>query len=105
MWVARHGHGDSFYNAGGYLIAQSIRHVYLVTSDYHMARAKTIAVVFFGGCEVEIASIAQPPKYQSSEEFWVKVMRDGLRALMLLVTARSGARFNPRLQVEASCRF
>ena len=85
--------------------AQDIRHVYLITSDYHMARAKTIATVVFGSRGIAIAPVAQPSKYQPSEESWVKVVRDGLRALMWLVTGRSGARFNPRLQGEVSCRL
>ncbi len=83
-------------------VAQEIRYVYLITSDYHMARAVTIATVIFGSRGVAIAPVPQPSQHHPPEESWVKVVRDGLRALLWLATGRSGAQLNPRLQTEAS---
>lgn len=82
---------------------QRIQHVYLVTSDYHMTRAKTVATMVFGSHGIAIAPVAQPSQRHPSDESWVKVIRDGLRALMWIVTGHSGARLNPRLQGETSC--
>ncbi|MEO0536524.1 MAG: YdcF family protein [Cyanobacteria bacterium P01_A01_bin.123] len=83
--------------------AQEIRHVYVITSDYHMARVKTVATLIFGSRGIAIAPVAQPSQYRPSDESWLKVIRDGLRALVWLVTGHNGARFNPRLTAEATC--
>ena len=86
-------------------VVQDIHYVYVITSDYHMARAQTIATVIFGSRGVAIAPVPQPSQHHPPEESWVKVVRDGSRALLWLATGRSGARFNPRLQAEALVRL
>ena len=84
-------------------VAQGIRHVYVVTSDYHMARVKTIATIIFGSYGIAITPVPQPSQARPTQESWLKVVRDGLRSFMWLATGYSGAQFNPRLQGRASC--
>ncbi|MEM9218620.1 MAG: ElyC/SanA/YdcF family protein [Cyanobacteria bacterium P01_F01_bin.150] len=79
-------------------VAQDIHHVYLVTSDYHMVRARAIASIIFGRHGIAIAPIALPSKLQPPNESWLKVIRDGTRSVMWLATNHSGARFNGRHQ-------
>lgn len=77
-------------------IGQDIHHVYIVTSDYHMTRARAIAMLIFGSNGVVIAPVSQISRHQPPEESWLKVLRDGGRALIWLVSGHSGARFNGR---------
>lgn len=67
----------------------NIQHVYLITSDFHMRRAQTIATIVFGSRGIAFTPIAIPSNNPS--EPWYEVLRDGLRALLWIVTGRTGA--------------
>lgn len=66
-----------------------IRHVYLITSDYHMRRAQTIGTIVFGSHGIEVTPI--PVATNQPEEPIEKVVRDGGRSLLWLTTGRTGA--------------
>ena len=86
-------------------VERDIHHVYMVTSDFHMARAKAIATLVFGSRGVAIAPVSEPTNLQprETEESWLKVGRDTLRSLSWLVVGRTGAHFNGRTQ--ANCKY
>jgi uncharacterized SAM-binding protein YcdF (DUF218 family) len=72
-----------------------IRHVYLITSDYHMARSLTIATVIFGSRGIIVTPVAVPSKHEP--ETTLHIARDLVRSVLWLFTGRSGASLNPRL--------
>ncbi|MEC4884714.1 MAG: YdcF family protein [Scytonema sp. PMC 1070.18] len=78
------------------LTKENVHHVYLITSDFHMARSRAIATVVLGsrGIVVTPVSVASTG---SPESKW-KVVRDVLRSLIWILTGRSGASFNPALR-------
>jgi uncharacterized SAM-binding protein YcdF (DUF218 family) len=78
------------------LVQEGIDHVYLVTSDYHMKRARAIATVVFGSRGIvftprTVPSVGHPP------ESSLRIARDALRSLLWLAIGRTGASLNPRL--------
>lgn len=66
-----------------------IRHLYLITSDYHMPRAKAIATIVLGSRGIAFTPVTVP-SYQIPETGW-RIGRDVLRSLCWLVTNRTGA--------------
>ena len=79
------------------LRAAHIRHVYLVTSDYHLNRAMVSANLVFGSQRIVFTPVSLQHKADVKEP-QLKSVRDGLRSLLWLATGRTGARFNPRLR-------
>lgn len=77
-------------------VAQDIRHVYLITSDYHMRRATAIAVLVLGSRGIVITPVSVPSKNVSSETLG-RVLRDCLRSIVWIITGHSGASLNPDL--------
>lgn len=77
---------------------QRLQHLYLVTSDFHMQRARAIAMVVLGSRGI----VVTPAPIQSDQELEpvVKVIRDFARSVMWLVTGKTGASLNPRLENE-----
>ncbi|PSB08561.1 hypothetical protein C7B61_14750 [filamentous cyanobacterium CCP1] len=69
--------------------ARGIRSVYLITSDYHMRRAKVIGEIVFGSQGISFKPVAVPSQY--SPEPWSKVFRDAVRSVSWVVTGRTGA--------------
>jgi len=67
---------------------RQIRHVFLVTSDFHMARARAIAAVVFGFHGIAITPV-EVPTGKMNEPAGL-VLRDGLRSCLWLVTGWSG---------------
>ncbi|MEA5559371.1 YdcF family protein [Nodularia spumigena] len=75
----------------------NIRHVYLVTSDYHMPRSQAIATIVFGSQGIAFTPVSVPSQ-SSQREALPRISRDIGRSVLWLVTGRTGASFNPRLQ-------
>ena len=71
------------------------QHVYLITSEFHMPRAKAIAIIVFGSQGIAFTPVTIPSDKPLESEF--HVLRDVGRALLWLVTGRTGAtlRTNP----------
>ena len=72
-----------------------IRHVYLITSDYHMRRSRAIGTIVFGSRGIILTPVTVSSKREP--ETTVHVARDVGRSLIWLFTGRTGASLNPRL--------
>ena len=81
-----------------YFAAQDIRHLYLITSDYHMARARAISTLVLGSEGIAVTFVAVPSKGYKPESP-LRIVRDCVRSLVWIVTGRTGASFNPRLNL------
>jgi len=80
-----------------YFRAEEIRHLYLVTSDYHMARARAIATLVLGSRGIVITPVSIPSTV-SQRESKLRIVRDSIRSLIWIATGRTGASFNPKLR-------
>ncbi|MGL5193956.1 MAG: YdcF family protein [Chroococcales cyanobacterium] len=78
------------------LVARGLRHVYLITSDYHIRRSWAIAFFVFGSRGMIITPIAVPSGGGPSESP-ERVVRDCLRSILWIFTRYSGADLNPNL--------
>lgn len=80
-----------------------IRHVYLITSDYHLPRAMAIAWWVLGSRGIIFTPYAVPclrgigtcGDLSKSESRW-RIFRDQIRSIVWVLTGRSGASLNPR---------
>ncbi|MGJ3247552.1 MAG: YdcF family protein [Elainellaceae cyanobacterium] len=72
-----------------------IHHVYLITSDFHMRRARAIAFFVFGSRGITTTPVAIPSKHPN-ETLW-HISRDIGRSILWIITGRTGARFHPQL--------
>jgi uncharacterized SAM-binding protein YcdF (DUF218 family) len=71
---------------------QGIHSVYLITSDYHMRRARLIGDIVFGSRGIFFKPIPVPSKeLPESPESWLKTVRDGARAILWVTTGHTGA--------------
>lgn len=77
-------------------VQQNLQHIYLITSDYHIRRAKAIATIVLGSRGIAVTPVAVPSKGVQSES-WVRLLRDYGRSFLWVLTGRSGASLNPRL--------
>ncbi|XGV97093.1 MAG: YdcF family protein [Leptolyngbya sp. BL-A-14] len=68
---------------------QHIHHIYLVTSDYHMARATAIATIVLGSHGIAFTPIAVPSTTPREDNF--HIARDVARSVVWLVTGYTGA--------------
>lgn len=71
------------------LKAKGIHSVYLITSDYHMQRAKAIGEIIFGSRGIYIKSISV--RSNQAAEPWQKAVRDSGRAVLWVTTGYSGS--------------
>jgi uncharacterized SAM-binding protein YcdF (DUF218 family) len=76
---------------------RKLQHIYLITSDYHLRRARAIATIVLGSEGIVVTPLAVPSSGDNSESL-LRVMRDCGRSLLWIVIGRTGASFNPRLQ-------
>lgn len=70
-----------------------IHHIYLITSEFHMPRAKAIAYFVLGSQGIAFTSVTVPSK--KPPESWLHVLRDSSRAVVWIITGRTGASLNP----------
>jgi uncharacterized SAM-binding protein YcdF (DUF218 family) len=77
------------------LESAGIHHLYLITSDYHMARARAIATLILGSRGIAFTPVSIPsPNF--ARESHLRILRDAGRSLLWLTTGRTGADFNTR---------
>ena len=77
------------------LDAAGIRHLYLITSDYHMARARAIATLVLGSRSITFTPVSIPTP-NAMPESPLRILRDTGRSILWLTTGRTGASFDPR---------
>lgn len=73
--------------------AHHLHHLYLITSDYHMPRARAIATIVLGSQGITITAI-EIPSIRPTEPTWQQY-RDISRALIWLITNCTGASLHP----------
>jgi uncharacterized SAM-binding protein YcdF (DUF218 family) len=74
------------------------QHLYLITANYHMVRAKAIAAFVFGSRGIVVTPIPidhQRPDSSHPPESSLRTLRDSARALLWIVTGRTAASLNP----------
>lgn len=76
--------------------AQGIDSVYLITSDYHMRRARVIGEIVFGSRGIYLKPVSVPSGQEA--EPILKSVRDGARAILWVMTGRTGASLSGRLE-------
>ncbi|MGG6295440.1 YdcF family protein [Leptolyngbya sp. AN02str] len=68
---------------------KGIQKPYVITSDYHMRRARIIGAIVFGSRGIEFQPVAIPSEQTS--ESWSKAARDAARAILWVTTGNTGA--------------
>ena len=68
---------------------RDFQHIYLITSDFHMPRSKAIAFFVLGSYGIAYTPVAIPS--QRSPEPKLKIIRDTARAVVWLITGRTGS--------------
>ncbi|QOV21423.1 YdcF family protein [Anabaenopsis elenkinii] len=71
------------------LQAKGIKSVYLITSEFHMRRARVVGEIVLGSRGIQFKPVPVPSK--KVNEPWDKSIRDGMRALVWLATGYTGA--------------
>lgn len=79
---------------------REIQHIYLLTSDFHLARARAIATIVLGSQGITFTAVSIPS--HTPHESWLRVLRDSGRATLWVLTGRTGASLNPRLSQISS---
>lgn len=69
--------------------AQGIDNLYLVTSDFHMRRARVIGTIVLGSRGIDFQPIAIPT--DRPPESIDKAIRDGARAVLWVITGQTGS--------------
>ncbi|MEM9446950.1 MAG: YdcF family protein [Cyanobacteria bacterium P01_E01_bin.6] len=76
---------------------RDIHHLYLITSDFHMRRARAIAFFVFGSRGITTTPVIIPS--QQPNESLIKVARDIGRSILWIVTGHTGASLHPQLRM------
>jgi len=79
-------------------VRQKLQHIYLITSDYHMRRARAIALLVFGSRGVAVTSITVSSTTTESESLF-RTLRDCARSVLWIFTGRTASSLNPRLKI------
>ncbi len=74
---------------------EGVESVYLVTSDYHMRRAKIIAQVVLGRYDITFQPVPVPSEEVVAEPL-VRGLRDGARAMLWVFTGQTGSTLGQR---------
>jgi uncharacterized SAM-binding protein YcdF (DUF218 family) len=72
-----------------------IQHLYLITSNFHMPRAKAIATIVLGSQGITFTPVSVPS--DRPNESLLHILRDCGRSLLWVFTGRTGASFNSRI--------
>ena len=73
-----------------------IQHLYLITTEFHMPRAKSIAILVLGSQGITFTPVSIPSKLP--RESITHILRDIGRSLLWIVCGRTGASLNPNLK-------
>ena len=72
---------------------RKIKHLYLVTSDYHISRASAIATIVLGSKGIAFSPVSVPEKREPEPPS--KTIRDIFRAIVWVVTGHTGSSLKP----------
>ncbi|MDV3351365.1 YdcF family protein [Leptothoe sp. LEGE 181152] len=86
------------------LIAQfkqhNIRHLYVVTSDFHMPRAKVIGSIVLVQSSMTFTPVIMPTNERA--ESWLRIARDGGRSILWTMTGQTGEYIGRKLEAKLS---
>ena len=82
------------------LQANDIRHIYLVTSDFHMQRSKAIAFWVLGSRGIAYTPVVVPSNQPPEPHH--KIWRDVGRSLLWILTGRTGSSLDPSPPARSS---
>ena len=68
---------------------QHLQHLFLITSDYHMPRARAIATIILGSQGITFTPLSVPSN--QPKESNLRILRDVCRSLLWIFTGRTGA--------------
>ena len=80
----------------------NIKHLYLITSEFHLPRAEAIATIVLGSRGITFTPIPVPS--QQPQETVLHISRDIFRSILWIITGRTGASVNPNLPLVDSRR-
>ncbi|MCP6759255.1 MAG: YdcF family protein [Fischerella sp. CENA71] len=66
-----------------------LQHLFLITSDYHMPRARAIATIILGSQGIAFTPVSVPSN--QPRESNLRILRDVCRSLLWIFTRRTGA--------------
>ncbi|WP_038021104.1 YdcF family protein [Synechocystis sp. PCC 7509] len=69
--------------------ALGIKRIYVVTSDYHMRRARLVGEIVLGSRGIDLQPVVVPT--QLVPETRSKALRDGVRAVLWVITGHTGS--------------
>lgn len=95
-WYAEDTVGDFAHHVDA-LQKQNVRHVYLITSDYHMPRARTIATIVFGSQGIAVTPVPVPSEETESWS-WLRTARDTGRSILWVFTGRVGSSITQQIK-------
>jgi len=80
--------------------ARGINNVYVITSDYHMQRARVVGEIVLGSRGILLKPVPIPSEIASepTEEPLIKTFRDAGRSVLWIFTGRTGASLGNRLE-------
>jgi uncharacterized SAM-binding protein YcdF (DUF218 family) len=78
---------------------QGINSIYLITSDYHMRRAKVIGTIVLGSQGIDFKPVVVSS--EQAPESLDKVIRDGVRAIVWVATGHTGSTLRDRFLPES----
>jgi uncharacterized SAM-binding protein YcdF (DUF218 family) len=77
---------------------QNIQHIYLITDDFHLPRAKAIAFIVLGSQGITYTPIFLKTNIPAEPKF--KIARDVIRSFFWILTKHTGSSLNRRSVVE-----
>jgi len=80
------------------LKAHDIQSIYLITSDYHMRRARVIGEIVLGSRGIDLLPV--PVKSEQPPESLEKALLDGARAVLWLTTGSTGSTLGQTLRSQ-----
>ncbi len=86
----------NFTSLVGDFVNRELRHIYLITSDYHMRRSRVIATIVLGSRGIVVSPLGVASTGEERES-WVRVLRDFGRCVLWVVSGKTGASLNPKL--------
>lgn len=70
---------------------QHFQHLFLITSKYHMPRAKAIATLILGSQGITFTPVSGPSTQQQPKESLLRILRDVIRSIIWIFTGYTGA--------------
>ncbi len=74
---------------------RNIHHIFFITSDFHLLRARAIAIFVLGSRGITFTPLSVPEN--KPKESNTRIIRDSIRSILWIFSGRSAANLNPNL--------